>query len=152
VRYEKLPGSFKKSRPRAAQAAVGLKQLERIEQLNGARIRNGRWMDEHLANISGITLPTYPEGAEPIYMSFVIHHPKRDQLMAELRCRGIDTTVGYMNDCSDHPLFPEFRAPKPNAAFIKAQQLHLPVHPRMDERDLNHLAEALRSSVRACSS
>jgi len=127
---------------------VGKLQLERIEALNGARIRNGRWLDEHLAHVEHITLPDYPAGAEPIYMSFVIHHPQRDRLMTALRKRGVDTTVGYMNDCSDHTLFPEFRRPCANAARIKAEQLHLPVHPRMDDRDLKHLAEALRSSIK----
>ena len=148
VRYEKLPGSFAKSRPRAIQALVGACQLDRIEALNGARVRNGRWLDSHLAHTGGIGLPAYPDGSEPIYMSFVIHHPQRDRLMSLLRRRGVDTTTGYMNDCSDHPLFPEFRDPKPNAARIKAEQLHLPVHPRMEERDLQHLAEAVRASVR----
>ena len=149
VRYEALPASFQRSRPRAIQALTGACQLDRIEALNGARIRNGRWLDEHLKDIGGGTgLPEYPDGAEPIYMSFVIHHPQRDRLMSALRRRGVDTTTGYMNDCSDHPLFPEHRDPKPNAARIKAEQLHLPVHPRMEERDLKHLAESLRSALR----
>lgn len=146
VRYDTVPASFRTSRPRAVQAAVGLVQLDRIEALNGARIRNGRFLDEHLAHVPGLTTPTYPEGAEPIYMSFVVHHRKRDALMGALRARGVDTTTGYMNDCSDHPLFPEFRRPCPNAARIKAEQVHLPVHPTLDQADLVHLAESVRSA------
>jgi dTDP-4-amino-4,6-dideoxygalactose transaminase len=148
VRYEGVPTSFAKARPRAVQAAVGIKQLERIEALNGARIRNGRALDEALAHVEGIVTPEYPLGAEPIYMSFVVHHPKRDALMAALRTRGVDTTTGYMSDCSDHPLFPEFRRPQPNAATIIREQLHLPVHPRMDAKDTAYIAEAVRQAVR----
>ncbi len=148
VRYDGVPTSFAKARPRAVQAAVGMKQIERIEALNGARIRNGRALDEALANVGGIVTPEYPLGAEPIYMSFVVHHPKRDALMAALRRRGVDTTTGYMSDCSDHPLFPEFRRPQPNAATIIRDQLHLPVHPRMDAKDTTHIAEAVRQAVR----
>lgn len=148
VLYPELPKSFRQSRPRAVNAAVGKKQVERIEELNGARIRNGRYLDEHLANVEGISTPEYPKGAEPIYMSFVIHHAKRDALMAALRKRGIDTTFGYMNDCSDHELFPQFRRPCANAARIKREQVHLPVHPRMDQRDLEHMVEAVRQSVK----
>ncbi len=149
VRYDGVPTSFQKARPRAVQAAVGMKQIERIEALNGARIRNGRALDEALANVDGILTPEYPAGAEPIYMSFVIHHPRRDALMAELRKRGVDTTVGYMSDCSDHELFAEYRRPQPNAATLMRDQLHIPVHPRMDEKDTRHIAEAVRQSVRA---
>jgi dTDP-4-amino-4,6-dideoxygalactose transaminase len=146
VLYEKIPSSFRTSRPRAVQGAVGVKQLERIEALNGARIRNGRWLDEHLANVPGLVTPEYPEGAEPIYMSFVAHHPRRDALMKALLKRGVDTTTGYMNDCSDHELFGAFRRPCPNAAQIKREQVHLPVHPSLDPKDLAHMAEAVRSA------
>jgi dTDP-4-amino-4,6-dideoxygalactose transaminase len=146
VLYPEIPSSFRKSRPRAVQAAVGAKQVERIEELNGARQRNGRWLDTHLADIPGLSLPSYPEGAEPIYMSFVVHHPRRDALMAALLRRGVDTTTGYMNDCSDHPLFAAHRRPCANAATIKREQLHLPVHPRMDARDLEHMARAVREA------
>lgn len=147
VLYDTLPSSFQKSRPRAVQAAVGIKQIERIEALNGARIRNGRALDVELANVPGLTLPTYPEGAEPIYMSFVVHHPQRDALMAALRRRGVDTTVGYMNNCADHDLFAAYRTSCPNAAQIKAEQLHLPVHPSLDDRDVRHIVESVRRAL-----
>jgi dTDP-4-amino-4,6-dideoxygalactose transaminase len=148
VRYEGVPTGFAKARPRAVQAAVGQKQIERIEALNGARIRNGRALDAALANVEGILTPEYPAAAEPIYMSFVVHHPDREAFMAGLRRRGVDTTFGYMSDCSDHVLFPEFRRPQPNAATILREQVHLPVHPRMDERDTRHIAESVRQVVR----
>jgi dTDP-4-amino-4,6-dideoxygalactose transaminase len=146
VLYAEVPKSFRTSRPRAVQAAVGMKQIERIEALNGARIRNGRYLDEQLANVTGLLPPSYPAGAEPIYMSFVVHHRKRDELMTALRKRGVDTTVGYMNDCSDHPLFPDYRRPCPNAATAKRDQLHIPVHPTLDQKDLAHMVEAVRSA------
>lgn len=147
VLYDTVPKSFRTSRPRAVQAAVGMVQIERIEALNGARVRNGRYLDEHLANVPGLVTPEYPEGAEPIYMSFVVHHPRREAFMDALRRRGVDTTVGYMNDCSDHELFPAFRRPQPNAARIKREQVHLPVHPTLDGRDLAHMVEAVRSAL-----
>jgi dTDP-4-amino-4,6-dideoxygalactose transaminase len=34
----------------------------------------------------------------------------------------------------------------PNAATIKAEQLHIPVHPSLDDRDLAHMVEAVRSA------
>lgn len=147
VLYKEVPKSFRSSRPRAVQAAVGMKQIARIEALNGARVKNGRYLDEHLANVAGLDVPSYPKGAEPIYMSFVVHHPKRHKLMKALLKRGVDTTTGYMNDCSDHELFPEFRRPCPNAAQVKREQLHIPVHPNLDARDLAHMVEAVRSAV-----
>ncbi len=146
VVYDKLPSGFKKTKPLSVNAAVGLHQLARIDELNGARVKNGRVLDERLAHVPGLTVPTYPSGAEPIYMSFVVHHARRDDLAKALRKRGVDTTVGYMNDMSDHELFPQFRDPKPNAARAKQELLHLPVHPNLSERDRDHLCEAVREA------
>jgi len=146
--YSELPKSYQdNARARAVQAAVGLKQLDRIESLNGSRIRNGRALDLGLAHVPGLGVPTYPEGSEPIYMSFVVHHPNRDALMTALRDRGVDTTTGYMNNLSDHPLFEASRKPCPNAAKAMAELLHIPVHPNLTECDVAHLIESVRSAT-----
>ncbi|NOY25804.1 MAG: hypothetical protein GXP62_08005 [Oligoflexia bacterium] len=147
VRYDHLPPHYAAtSQARAAQAAVGLAQINRLESLNGARIRNGRKLDAGLAHVPGLTVPTYPDGAEPIYMSFVVHHARRDALAGALRQRGVDTTVGYMSDCSSNPLFAEFAATCPNAADAFAHLLHLPVHPNLSDKDVAHMIEATRQS------
>ncbi len=132
------------ARPRAAQAAVGRLQLRRMDRLNGARSRNGRFLDEHLAHVADLELPEVPEGAEPIYMSYVVHHPRRDALAAELRRLGVDTTVGFMSDCTTLDFVPAPQAPCPNAAEAVARMLHLPVHPGLRDRDLRWIVEAVR--------
>jgi perosamine synthetase len=145
-RYDKVPERYKDARPRAVQAAVGLKQLERIEGLNGSRIRNGRFLDDNLGNVPGLTVPTYPEGAEPIYMSFVVHHRDRDGLAAVLRRRGVDTTIGYMSNHAGSELFSEFAARCPNAEQAVADLLHIPVHPNLGEADRKHMCESVRQA------
>lgn len=130
--------------PRAAQAAVGLEQLRRIDELNGARIKNGRFLDEHLAHVPGLLRPTWPAKSEPIFMSYVVQHPRREALAKALLERGIDTTIGYMTDGSTSPLFSKWARPCPQATESFRSLLHLPVHPNLRERDLHHLAEAVR--------
>ena len=148
VRYTALSRSYTtQGRARAAQAEVGLLQLDRLDALNGARVRNGRRLDDALAHVPGLATPTYPTGAEPIYMSFVVNHPRRDALAAALRRRGVDTTIGYMNAFGDHPLFPEYKRSCPNAAQAMAELLHLPVHPNLSAADLDHMVEAVRSAA-----
>ncbi len=147
-RYDHVPASYTDAgRARSVQAAVGRHQLSRIDALNGARIRNGRHLDAALAHVPGLTTPEYPPGSEPIYMSFVVHHPRRDDLAAELRRRGVDTTVGYMGAYGDHPLFPEYTADCPNAAKAAQELLHLPVHPNLTRADLDHLVESVRAAT-----
>lgn len=144
--YETVPEHYRKAKPRGIQAAVGQLQLERIEDLNGARVRNGRVLDRQLANVPGLETPQYPEGSEPIYMSFVVHHADRDGLAAALRKRGVDTTIGYMSNCAASPLFPERAARCPNAERAFADLLHIPVHPNLQDADLEHMCEAVRQA------
>lgn len=145
-RYESVPAHYQKARPRGIQAQVGQLQLQRIEDLNGARVRNGRVLDRQLANLPHLTVPTYPSGSEPIYMSFVVHHPDRDGLAAALRSRGVDTTIGYMSNCAASPLFERFAARCPNAERAFADLLHIPVHPNLQQADLDHMVEAVRQA------
>ena len=146
-RYDTVPAYYRdQAKSRGVQAAVGRKQLSRIEQLNGARMRNGQALDKGLAHVDGLDVPQYPDGAEPIYMSFVVHHRDRDALAAALRRRGVDTTTGYMNAFGDHPLFPEFKADCPNAARAARSLLHIPVHPNLRRKDLDHMVESVRSA------
>jgi perosamine synthetase len=134
--------------PTAAQAVVGQAQLDRIEQLNGARIRNGRYLDEHLAHVPGLMRPTWSADSEPIFMSYVVQHPRRDDLAKALLRRGVDTTVGYMTDGSTSPLFAQWNNRScPEAAQSFRDLLHIPVHPNLAERDLRHMAEAVRAAA-----
>ena len=149
--YPELPSAYQESSPRAVQAAVGRKQLERIEQLNGARSANGRFLDESLGHIQGLGVPVYPEGAEPIYMSFVVHHPDREGLACELRKRGVDTTIGYMSNCADSALFPEEARSCPNAERAFDELLHIPVHPNLSLADRDHMVESVRQACLALS-
>ena len=143
--YEEVPAYYKaQGKALAVQAAVGMKQLERIEALNGARQKNGRALDDSLVGIPNLTTPTYPKGAKPIYMSFVVHHPDREGLAKGLRDRGVDTTTGYMNDMSNHDLFPQFRRDCPNATAANRSLLHIPVHPNLSVADRNHLIRSVQ--------
>ncbi len=147
-RYDTLPTYYQThGKARAIQAAVGLKQLDRIEDLNASRIVNGSYLDQHLQSVSNLGVPTYPEKSEPIYMSFVVHHRDRQKLAEALRARGVDTTTGYMNDMAHHDLFPEFAANCPNAQKANAELLHIPVHPNLSLKDRQHIAQSV---IEAC--
>jgi perosamine synthetase len=148
--YPELPEHYAESAPRAVQAAVGRKQLQRIDALNGARAANGRFLDDSLGNLSDLGVPAYPEGAEPIYMSFVVHHANRAGLAKELRKRGVDTTIGYMSNCADSGLFPQAAKSCPNAERAFDELLHIPVHPNLSASDRDHLVEAVRQACMAC--
>ncbi len=58
----------------------------------------------------------------------------------------MDTTTGYMNDLSDHPLFEAYRRPCPNSAKAMAELLHIPVHPNLREDEVAHMIKSVREA------
>jgi len=106
-------------------------------------------LDDSLGNLPDLGVPAYPDGAEPIYMSFVVHHADRTGLAKELRKRGVDTTIGYMSNCADSALFPEEATSCPNAERAFDELLHIPVHPNLSASDRDHLVEAVRQACMA---
>lgn len=150
--YDQIPSYYKEQgKSLAVQAAVGRIQLQRIEELNGARQRNGKALDSGLQSIPHLAVPSYPTGSEPIYMSFVVHHSARKELTEALRERGIDTTTGYMNDLSDHPLFQDYKADCPNAKKANAELLHIPVHPNLTTEDVQHIIQSISEACKQLS-
>jgi len=78
------------------QAALGVAQLERIEELVAIRLRNAAHYSRRLAEIPGLTLPPCAEWAENVYWMYTVlveddYGLDRDTLMARLRQLGIET-------------------------------------------------------------
>lgn len=78
------------------QAALGLAQLERIEQTIEAKRRNAKIYNSLLKDVKGITLPVEESWAKNVYWMYSIlvekdYRLKRDELMAKLKQEGIDT-------------------------------------------------------------
>jgi perosamine synthetase len=78
------------------QAALGVAQLERIEELVAVRLRNAAHYKRRLAEVAGLTLPPCAEWAENVYWMYTVlveddYGLDRDTLMDRLRQLGIET-------------------------------------------------------------
>ena len=96
------------------QAALGVAQLERIEELIAIRVRNAAHYQRRLSDIPGLSLPPCATWAKNVYWMYTVlveedYRLDRDTLMARLRQRGIDTRPVFypihtlpMYDCGLH--------------------------------------------------
>jgi perosamine synthetase len=78
------------------QAALGVAQLERIEEFIAVRLRNAAHYERRLVEMPGLSLPPCAEWAENVYWMYTVrvedsYGTDRDTLMARLRQRGIET-------------------------------------------------------------
>lgn len=78
------------------QAAIGLAQLERIEELLAIRRQNAAHYNRRLAGIPGISLPPNTDWADNVYWMYSVvvgdeFGVSRDELRSMLRAAGIDS-------------------------------------------------------------
>lgn len=85
-------------------------------------------------DIAGLVLPQIPSWAEPAWHLFVVRHPKRDRLQADLASKGIGTLIHY--PCPPH-LSGAYRGAcivkgsLPIAESLANTVLSLPVNPHL---------------------
>jgi perosamine synthetase len=82
------------------QAALGVAQLERIDELIAIRARNAVHYQRRLSALPGLTLPPCAEWAENVYWMYTVlveddYGLDRDTLMGLLRQQGIETRPAF---------------------------------------------------------
>jgi perosamine synthetase len=78
------------------QAAIGLAQLERIDEMIDIRRRNAAHYNRRLADVRGLTLPPETDWAKNVFWMYSViiddeFGLERDEVRAKLRAAGVDT-------------------------------------------------------------
>lgn len=98
------------------QAAVGCAQIEKLPRFIEARKRNWALLQEGLADLSAsLLLPESTAGADPAWFGFPLtvreeSTIQREELVAHLESRGIQTRMLFSGNIIRHPCFDELRA------------------------------------------
>ena len=132
------------------QAAVGLAQVERLDELVAARRRNARQYREELAGIDGLRLPPDIPGAESVHWVFGVLVEEefgcsRDELRRRLAAEGIETRTFFV-PLHLQPSYMREHAGRrhPVAERLGATGLYLPSSPSLGEDDIARVATAVR--------
>lgn len=112
------------------QAALGLGQIERIDELIEAKRRIFGWYVEGLAGVPHITLNHEAPWARSIYWmtSILLDEDAslgRDELRVYLRQRNVDTRPVFPA-ISQYPIWPRPQIPQPTARRVGDQAINLP--------------------------
>ncbi len=139
------------------QAACGLAQMKRLDQMLNDRRSNANWYNEALSNVSGVVLPMPTEDATWSFQSYVVvleNHIDRDKVISRMAEKDIETTIGTYA-CHQHPAFLAQRLDAgnlPNSTHYASQTLTLPLIPRMRMSQKERVVEMLISALQAPSS
>jgi dTDP-4-amino-4,6-dideoxygalactose transaminase len=130
------------------QAAIGLLQLQHIDNFNEGARRNARVLTENLGDVPDIKAPRSIEGDHIyVYYPLTVGPAKRDDLRHYLLKHGIDTKITDMSDCS---ALEPFRDADDMAAGKRrgpseASILEICVYPVISEKKMQQIAQIIRA-------
>ena len=134
------------------QAALGLRQLERLDEYLARRRANAEQLSACLRDADGVVVPEVNEGARHSFNQYSVlvrpPLPSRNAVARQLAAAGVETTVHYPRPLHGQPLFNRRPAVKlPVSESLAAEILALPVHPMLTERQLETMTGALAGVV-----
>jgi perosamine synthetase len=132
------------------QAAVGLAQTERIEQLVGRRKDNDRRYRAALAGIDGLHLPPQVDGGVTWMFGITIDDAfgcSRDELRSRLATRGVETRTFFVPMHLQPIYHHRFAGQRyPVAEALGRDGLYLPSGGGLSDDDIAYVADAVRAS------
>ena len=122
------------SRLDTLQAAVLLAKLPHLEQWSRARAERARRYSEAFAGHPDVCPPTVDPANEHIFHQYTIRVPRRDDLQAHLKARGIGNAIYYplalhLQPCFAHLGYRRGRLPATEAAMDSV--ISLPIYPEL---------------------
>jgi perosamine synthetase len=133
------------------QAAIGLGQLEKIEELVSARIDHARLYDSLLGEIPGISTPPRSENIRSVYWMYGIlvedeFGVSRDELRQKLADKGIETRSFFI-PIHLQPIYSHLYSDQyPVSEKLGSRGFYLPSSSGLKPEQIEYIVEAIREA------
>lgn len=131
-------------------AAIGLAQLDRIDEFNDVRNENASYLNDGLKDVDGVVTPYCADGSRHVYHQYTIRVEKgnRDDWVNIINECGVGTGIHYPIPLYNQPIYKElgFGGDCPNAELAADNVISLPVHPSLTKEDLDLVIEAVKTA------
>jgi len=131
------------------QAAIGIKQLEKLPEWIEARRNIARMYNQALEGL--VTTPMEELWAKHVYHLYVIRTEKRDELKEFLRQQGVSTGVHYPVPIHKQPAITSVLGAQPalrNTERFAQEVLSLPIYPALTKREVEYVSEKMAEFLR----
>lgn len=141
------------SRLDTIQAAILLVKLEAFEQYELSAINEAAQSYHEALKGKGLILPFVKEGFMSSWAQYTVQLPdrvNRDELQVSLRKKGIPTMIYYKKPMHIQGAFMETDSGMrkcPDTIRLCKTVLSLPIHPYLDKKDINNIADAIRCEL-----
>jgi perosamine synthetase len=123
-------------------AAIGLSQLEMLDQFNAKRRENAGYYDKNLK----VKTPFVPDGLKHVYHQYTIEVEGRERFLKHLERHGVGYGVYYPIPVHKQPLFKDYNdIALPNTEAASERVVSLPVHPGLTEEERDMVVQTVNS-------
>ena len=135
------------------EGALGMAQLERVDEIMGARHRNAEYLVRGLECVEEyIQLPRHPENIEHTYMMFpILLRPNcgksRDEFVRHLESKNIETRpmLPLLNQPIYREIFGDIEKDYPNAEYINHNGFYIGCHHGLTEPELQYEIDTIKA-------
>ncbi len=134
------------SRLDALQAAVLLAKLPHLEAWNEGRRAHGKYYDQRLAGVGDLVTPTVAPANASVYNQYIVRSARRDQLLAFLKSRGIDSMIYYPLPLHVQACYAGMgwqEGDMPNSERAARENLSIPVYAELTPAQLDEITQAI---------
>jgi dTDP-4-amino-4,6-dideoxygalactose transaminase len=129
------------------QAAVLRVKLPHLDAWNEARRNAARLYNDFLKDDPRIVTPAEGENRTHVYHLYVIQHPNRDGLMANLREHGISAGLHYPTPVHLQPCYEFLNVPRgslPITESLASRVISLPMYPELTREQIEFVCEQVK--------
>lgn len=137
--HRKMAWNFRMS---SLEAAYGLGQLERWDELIEKRRKNAQYYSEHLQGIGDIQLPIEKEECKNVYWMYLIRTSWRDNLMEYLGKQGIETRTGFI-PMHQQPIYRQ-KGEFPVADRLGETSMYLPSASDLTKKQMDYIIKDIK--------
>lgn len=124
-------------------AAIGRVQLKRLNDFVNARQTHAAQLSRGLED-SAVEIPSIPDNRTHSFHQYTIRYENRNELREHLADQEIDSGVYYPRVIPDEGAYRDSTVDVPTARTVASEVLSLPVHPGLDNDDLDHIVEVIQ--------
>ncbi|MCI8561819.1 MAG: DegT/DnrJ/EryC1/StrS family aminotransferase [Dorea sp.] len=123
-------------------ATIGNVQLKNIQPILNRYIENGKFFDENLRDIPGITLIPYYDNTEPAYWLYTMKVEKREEFIRMMEGAGImASTLHHRSDT--HSVFSESKCELPALDKFYSEFVHIPCGWWVSDEDRERMVDII---------
>lgn len=126
------------------QAAIGIKQLEKLPEWNETRRKIARTYNEAL---NGLVITPFEESwAKHVYHVYVIRSEKRDELLEFLKHHGVFALVHYPVPIHKQPAITSVlgnQSRLKNSEKLASEVLSIPMHPKLTNEEVAYVSDKI---------